>query len=135
MSDNLHLRHEPMGPQFDKWHVEGMPRSAVLHRFTAPDNGPAHDHPFSFHSFVLSGGYVEEVFDRETGSSQLINRTPGESFYIEATHIHRIVHLPDGECWTIIIPYEWEQKSGFWEFREGGTYHRYWDEPDFKRID
>lgn len=129
----LDLREERMGHHFTKWHIGGLPRSAVIHRFSETDNGDPHDHPWGFTSFVIHGGYVEQVFQLD-GTSQLIHREPGQSFYIPAQHIHRIVDLPAGECTTIILPGEHEQTSGFYQFREDGAYHRYWDQPDFQRM-
>ena len=130
----MNLNHEPMSPIFDKFHVEGLPRSAVFHRFAAPDSGPAHDHPFSITSFIVYGGYEEEVFDKLTGKSQLVSHYEGDSFSFPATHVHRITRLFTREVWTLILPGEWEQKSGFWEFREDGSYYRAWDEPEFYKI-
>lgn len=130
----LNLREERMADHFVKHHVEGLPAAAVFHQFSQVDHGDPHDHPWSFTSFVLHGGYVEEVFDRETGSSKLVNHTVGESFYVPAKHIHRIVALPAGECFTIILPGEPEQKSGFWEFSPEGARHRYWDQAEFQRM-
>ena len=129
----MQLRHEPMSPVFDKWHVEGLPIPAVFHRFAAPDLGDPHDHPWSFRSVILTGGYVEEVFDIETGSSRLVSHTVGESFFIEASHIHRIVDLPTGECWTLIMPEGPKlREPGFYQFRQDGAYHRPWHREDFQ---
>jgi hypothetical protein len=122
----MHLNHEPMSPVFDKWHLDGAPFPAVLHRFSEPDMGPPHDHPWSFRSIVLHGGYVEQVFQLD-GTSELVRHEVGDSFHIPAGHIHRIVELPAGECWTLILPGQHERKSGFYDFRPDGTYHRYWD--------
>lgn len=129
----MRLNHEPMGSHFDKWHVEGLPRSAVFHRFTAADLGDPHDHPWGFHSFVVSGGYVEEVFEVD-GSSRFVLRSPGESFYVPAAHIHRLVELIGGECWTIILPGQPERDSGFYQFRDGQAYHRPWHRADFQPL-
>ncbi len=130
----LSLREERMADHFVKRHVEGLPTAAVIHQFNQVDNGDPHDHPWSFTSFVLHGGYMEEVFDRETGASRLVSRTVGESFFVPATHIHRIVHLPEGECTTIILPGPHEQTSGFYQFRSDGMYHRFWHEPEFRLM-
>lgn len=129
----MHLNHEPMSPVFDKWHVGGLPCAAVFHRFSAPDNGPPHDHPWGFRSIVLVGGYVEQVFQLD-GTSELVRHDPGDSFHIKAGHIHRIVELPQGECWTLILPGPSERTSGFYEFREDGTYYRPWHRPEFERL-
>ena len=129
----LNFHEERMSDAMVKYHIEGLERPAVIHRFTSPDFGPHHDHPWPFYSFVISGGYVEEVFDLEDGDTHLVRRSVGQSFYIPETHIHRIVELPNGICETIILPFETKQKSGFWEFRDDGTYHRFWD-GDWEKV-
>lgn len=131
----LDLRREEMSPAFSKWHVGGMPFAAVLHRFSAPDHGFPHDHPWCFQSHILHGGYEEEVFDLHTGKSRMIERLPGSSHFVHASHIHRIPRLLDGECWTIIKPIGPQRReSGFYDFRPDGVYHRFWHEPEFSLL-
>lgn len=122
-------RCEPMSSAFTKWHLDAP---AVLHRFTAPDSGDPHDHPFGFTTQILSGGYVEEVYTLTADggwSVSLHHRWPGTSHHVEATTVHRIVALPQGECWTVIRPGPWERKSGFWRVVDGRAQFRAWDEP------
>jgi hypothetical protein len=123
-----------MSETFTKYHVHGLPRPAVFHRFAEADHGDPHDHPWSFRSFVLVGGYVEEVFHLD-GTREIIHRMQGDSFFIHAEHIHRIIELPAGECWTLVLPQQTERVSGFYQFRDDGTYHRLWHQPEFARID
>lgn len=130
----LTFRHEPMGPHFNKYHVEGLPFPMVLHHFTAPDHGDPHDHPWGFYSYVIYGGYVEEIFDIETGKSFTTQRAKGDNFWIPSNRIHKVVELPMGECLTAIVPGPTEQTSGFYQFREDGTYHRFWHDQNFHRI-
>lgn len=127
--------HEAMGPHFDKWHINGLPFPLVLHRFTAPDHGDPHDHPWGFRSVIERGSYVEEEFDRFTGRAVVIKRCQGDSFFVPMMRIHRIVDLPQGECWTTIRPDVGgpTQKSGFWRFEDGKVWHRHWDSPDWRR--
>jgi hypothetical protein len=129
----LDLREEQMAHHFTKWHIGGLPCAAVIHQFNAVDHGDPHDHPWGFTSFVIHGGYVEQVFQLD-GSAELIAREPGQSFYISAKHIHRIVELPAGECTTIILPGPHEQTSGFYQFRDGRTWHRFWNEAEFHGV-
>ena len=129
----LELHEERMSDAMMKYHLDGLPRSAVLHRFTAPDWGPHHDHPWPLTSFIVSGGYREEVLDRDTGLTSFIDHREGESFSFSSTHIHRIVELFAPEVWTLILPGDWEQKSGFWEVRGNVLWHRFWD-GDWERV-
>ncbi|NTS31316.1 hypothetical protein HQ945_08610 [Phyllobacterium sp. BT25] len=131
----IDLRHEPMSPTFDKWHVGGTPFPAVFHRFTEPDLGDPHDHPFAFRSIILHGGYIEEVYHPERGLIDVIARPPGDSFRIEATHIHRIVSLPGGECWTLMLPERQLRTSCFWQFRDDGAYFRKWHDEEWTPYD
>ncbi len=120
---------EHMSPIFTKWHIPGP---GVLHRFTAPDEGPPHDHPWGFWSTIIVGGYVEEVFDPMTGAATESVRRPGDRFYVPATHIHRIVDLLesdslDGDCWTFIEPGPHERTSGFWRWDDGRAFFKPWN--------
>ena len=132
---DVSLRVEPMSGAFTKWHIDGLPLATVLHRFTEPDHGDPHDHPWPFRSVILSGGYVEEVYHPQKGLVGTLERKPGDSFLIGAKHIHRIVSLPEGECWTLIMPGEHQQTSGFWRFDNGQAFHRFWHEQDFKPVE
>ena len=123
------IRHEPMSPIFDKWHLG---HGLVLHRFAAPDTGPPHDHPFSFISHVIRGGYVEAVY-ADDGSCERVERKPGDQFLIGPNHIHRIVDLLNGECWTVIeVQGEKIHEPGFYEWRHGEMWSRRWFEEDFR---
>lgn len=126
------VRPEPMGPHMLKLHLDP---GRVLHRFTAPDTGDPHDHPFGFTSHVLSGGYVEDVFKPQPDGTHTVNRyqrLPGTSHRVDARTIHRLVELLAPEAWTLIEPGPAEQKSGFYRFDGAGIWHRHWDEPEFR---
>ena len=108
------LRIERMNAHFTKLHL-GDDR--VVHRFGAADGPGAdpHDHPWSFSSTIIAGGYVEEVFslDHPLDPPQVIERRPGDTFRNEAGTIHRIVRLTAPECWTVIRPGAAERTPGF----------------------
>lgn len=127
------VREERMHPGMVKYHIEGLPRAVVIHHFTTTDGGPPHDHPWGFQSTVLAGGYVERVHQLD-GSSETVHRQPDDTFEIAARHIHRIEELPTGDCWTLILPREHEQTSGFYEFREDGAWQRRWNEPEWSKV-
>lgn len=132
MSD---LRIERMNDHFVKLHLGD---GRVAHWFTGADGPDAdpHDHPWSFTSTVLEGGYVEQVFDltRPGDPPQEIERRPGDTFHNEAGTIHRIIRLLERECWTVIRPGPWERKPGFYRFEDGLALRRAWDEPDFRPL-
>jgi hypothetical protein len=131
---------ERMNDAFTKYHLnrEGeapWPFRPVLHHFTQPDYGDPHDHPWSFTSFVMSGGYVEEVFSITNGvwRSEIVHRLPGTSHHVLATHIHRIIDLPEGECWTMVLGGPHERETRFWRFGEH-IESRAWHEHDFRLV-
>lgn len=129
---------EHMNRIFTKYHLnqhgeQPWPFRPVIHHFKGPDTGAPHDHPWSFTSFVLSGSYVEEVYTiAEDGawSMEVVERPAGTSHRVEATHIHRIIELPQGECWTMVMSGPNEREPHFWKFNEKGIYCRPW----FKRA-
>lgn len=131
----VHLvRPEQLGPHFLKLHL--LDRQP-LHYFTAPDTGPPHDHPWPFTSHVLVGGYIEEVYTLHpdgTHTVEVVERLPGTSHQVEAATVHRIIALPAGHCLTWVEPGPAERTSGFYDFRADGTWHRYWHEQEWRRL-
>lgn len=125
---------ERMNGGMVKIHLGTPDKPRVLHWFTHPDHGDPHDHAqFGFWSEVKSGSYIEERY-RLDGSFDRIHRQKGERFYVEPDAIHRIVELPEGECWTMIEPDPHTgQKSGFYQWRPDGLWHRFHD-GDWQRI-
>ena len=123
----------PLG-QLTKFHIRGLPFDAVLHRFTAADEGYPHDHPFGFHTHILAGGYVEEVFEPNKDGTWFSGeriREPGTSHFVRARHIHRIVRLLESECYTLILPLPKEREVRIWRFDETGVASRQWNEAEF----
>jgi len=131
----VRIRQEVMGPHFAKYHIEGLPIPAVLHYITqAEPHADPHDHPWGFTSFVITGGYEEEIFYSD-GTSILESHWYGEKHRISARRIHRIVRLLDGECWTLVLPDPWERKPGFYRWDENGQpLYRPWDREDFQPL-
>ena len=99
----VHL--EQMRPGFDKLHLNrdsqmpGWTWHPVIHRFTTPE-AQFHDHPFDFTSTVLRGSYIEAVYVGERILTR--QRSVGDRFEVKAETRHRIVALPDGECFTFV---------------------------------
>lgn len=117
MSD-FHCEHDHLAPFFNKFRLYG-PWSDKFHlnvnHFSEADSGDEfHDHPFAFTSMIAFGGYVEEILDLSTGLVTTKTRNPGESFLVEANHIHRIARLLSNECWTIFLPEEKTQDVRFY---------------------
>lgn len=126
---------EKMSEEFTKFHFKSLPFDAVMHRFAAPDVGSPHCHPFNFTSHILYGGYIERVYtvyDDDRWTSEIIHREAGTVHRVKAKHIHEIIQLPQGECYTIILPEEKTRDSRFWNFDESFAKSRAWFEGDFK---
>ena len=130
----MEIREERMADHMMKYHVEGLPTQATIHHFTGPDFGDYHDHPYSFTSFIISGGYCEEVLNLTTGNSHKDFHYADESFLIEADHAHRIIEVYGSECWTMILPQAWVKTPGFLRVIDGVVCRRDWDCPDFTPI-
>lgn len=134
---------EQMSAEFTKHHLNPdgaapWPFRPVLHHFTAPDKGGPHDHPWGFTSFVLHGSYVEKVYTPQpdgTWTTEMIHRRAGTAHTVVATHIHELVYLPDGECWTMVLAQPWERESRFWRFDENGIASRAWNEAEFTPVE
>jgi hypothetical protein len=135
------IQVEQMNEIFTKYHLnqhgeQPWPFRPVIHHFKGPDVGNPHDHPWSFTTFILAGGYVEEVYTiAEDGSwsMEVHHRRPGSSHHVQATHIHRIIELPEGECWTMVISGPNEREPHFWKFNDKGIYNRPWFRRTYRR--
>lgn len=98
----------PSCPYLIRWRFETPWGSVRLHHWLGPDDDRAkHDHPWSFTTFVLKGGYVDSSPE---GDEHL--RAPAIK-YREATHQHTVFPDPGG-CWTIIVTGPKIRKWGFW---------------------
>lgn len=120
-----------MSFEFTKYHLEGLPFDAVIHKFTPVDLDPEpHDHPWAFRTFILKGSYVERIWKQNTYTGRWIStehiRRQGTTHYVNANCIHEIFAYPDGECWTIILPEPWERESLIWQFKDGKAYNKSW---------
>lgn len=118
----LTIREEPISDIFTLFHVEGMPVPVKFHRFTDADLSAPHCHPVDFWSTVLVGSYVERVYGICPDGSSIkmdFHRKKGDRFFVKAEHIHQIVSLPDGECWTMTEPGPIRRKWGTWNFDNG----------------
>jgi hypothetical protein len=79
-----------------------------LHQLDAPRWHPngCHDHPWSFLTVLLHGGYLERVGDTYT------RRYPGSIFYRPATHAHDII-TPYGTSWSLVVTTAKKRDWGF----------------------
>lgn len=132
----MEIVKEIMSDVFTKYHIKGLPFDCVIHHFKEPDKGDFHSHPFNFTSHILKGSYIEE--QREINGVGGTNyykyhRQQGTAHKVYCNTIHRIIELPEGECWTLILPEKWQQEPGFYKF-EDVIYKRLWHEKEFKVL-
>jgi hypothetical protein len=101
-----------------------------LHRMDAPDPGlDLHDHPWSFVSIVLWGGYSEErAFARDAPSwAMLAEAFPGSCtrgvtrrrrwLSVRALRLdecHRVTELHGGPVWTLVLRASRRRQWGFY---------------------
>lgn len=87
-----------------RWRLIETPWFGVfLHKICRPDHDRhMHDHPWPFVSFVLRGGYVEQVPCGCTISC-ISARRAGSIIRHAATDLHRIHELLNGPAWTLVL--------------------------------
>ncbi len=109
-----------------------------VHNICSSDSGrDFHDHPFSFTSLILRGGYLEHVPGCRCGNKapyQLWEGNhapgtppcryygPGSVVRRKATDLHRL-DLTNGSAWTFVLGGPYERKWGF-KTPNGWVYHR-----------
>jgi len=104
---------------FEKWHVRGLPFHIAFHVISKPDFGLVHDHLTDIRIMILQGSYWERVYtvnEDMSWSYEDFHRKAGEVRDIKATCIHEILSLPDGPCYTQIMPGPIVHEWGFWNF-------------------
>src|SRR4051812_22430756 len=85
----------------------------MLHKMHRPDDDTCHhDHPWSFITLVLRGGYEEEITQPDGRVLVQMNR-PGVLMYRSAEHTHRISALPKGTCHTLVLRMKKRRHWGF----------------------
>lgn len=100
----------PGCPYVIRWRFETPWWSIRLHHWIAPDDDRAfHDHPWSFVTIVLKGGYLDVS---PTGADYL--RAPAVRWR-PAEHRHTVYPNPHGGAWTIVATGKRRRTWGFWE--------------------
>jgi len=81
--------------------------NVYLHQLNAPNWHPeCHDHPWSFVTFILWRGYLEQVGDK------LYRRRAGSVHYRPADFSHNVI-TPYGTAWSVIVT---TRKTRDWGF-------------------
>lgn len=98
-----------------------FPFNIFLHRFLKSDPDHTHDHPWSYATVILKGGYWEHI-PTEYGplrspdgnlNTKRVWRGPGHFRICSADSFHRIELNPEVECWTLFMPGRQRREWGF----------------------
>lgn len=132
----LDIWHERMSDVMMKYHLgpAANGNALVVHRFTGADTGPHHDHQFDCRSYILHGGYDEEVLHPD-GTVEVRQHRPGGVVDIPHNHVHRIIRLHEADCLTLYeVLGPKVQESGFFEHRSDGMWTRRWHEKEWRKL-
>lgn len=119
----------PTETYLTRWRIIQTPfASLYLHRMDGPDSrADLHDHPWSFLSIILWGGYVEHRLNLHTRIAEFKTR---RHFNImrrdDAHYIDQLLRTP---TWTLLFVGRRRRTWGYWRpmHRKGGWT---WDEFD-----
>jgi len=114
-ADRLTVEGKPATePYLERFYILSTPWLGVyIHRFWASDPDGLHDHPWSSFSWVLEGGYSEEI----AGLLEPAIRQPGSKHLRSAEEAHRVALLPGdepGSCWTLFVRFRRKRLWGFY---------------------
>lgn len=127
----LRLRRADGRIYLDRWGLS-LDRIAgvYLHRMAAPDPGvDLHDHPWTFVTIPLWGGYTEErALSREAQQYAMLaeayptctrgvveERLPRRPRMMRLDECHRITHLSRRTVWTLVLRGPRRRSWGFFE--------------------
>lgn len=106
-------------PYLTRWRIIDSPLFGIfVHKMHRPDASPIlHDHPWSFVSFVLRGGYVEQRRNME------LEYQSGEKWRRHIKHFnvkrlrdaHFIQHLDRTPTWTLVFVGRTKRVWGYWQ--------------------
>ncbi len=98
----------PDCPYLVRWSVETKLGALRLHHWLAPDDARAfHDHPWSFFTWVIKGGYTD------TSPNRADHLASGSWRFRHAHHRHTVCPDPAG-AWTLLVTGPPIRKWGFW---------------------
>lgn len=94
-----------------------FPFNIFLHHFLKGDPDDVHDHPWSYFTLILKGGYWEYIpqFNSEGKKTCEIGkwRGPGHFRLCKPISFHRIELDPSVDCWTLFMPGPQKREWGF----------------------
>jgi hypothetical protein len=96
---------------------DNFPFNIFLHKFLKSDPDDVHDHPWSYATLILKGGYWEWVPQFNSKGERCGEiahwRRPGHFRVSKANSYHRIELDPAITCWTLFMPGRKQREWGF----------------------
>ena len=96
-----------------------FPFNIFLHKFLKSDPDDLHDHPWSYFTLILLGGYWEYT---PTGKHW---RGPGHFRVCNSESLHRIEVEPGVYAWSLFIPFVKTREWGFIKNRKWIPHYKY----------
>jgi hypothetical protein len=94
-----------------------FPFNIFLHKFLKSDPDDVHDHPWSYATLILKGGYWEWIPQFDNDGKKVTElakwRGPGHFRISPATSYHRIELDPNITTWTLFMPGPQKKEWGF----------------------
>jgi len=128
------LDRESAEPYLERYYVflrdrQRFPFNVFIHKFLKSDPDDVHDHPWSYFTLILRGGYYEWIpeFDssgKKAGETRHWRR-PGHFRRCSADSFHRIELDPAVTAWTLFIPGSQKREWGFWVNNTWISHNRY----------
>ena len=90
-----------------------FPFNIFVHKFLISDTDDLHNHPWSYFTFIIKGGYWEETFVDNNTQKEKIKKWWARFFqYVSSDYIHKITLKNNVDCWTLFIPFAMNYKLG-----------------------
>jgi hypothetical protein len=119
---------KPGDPMLHRWRLLQTPWFGIyVHLIYREDLEPVpHDHPWTFWSLILRGGYTEELHERPgSGSARLVTRHQWSVHRFPLHHAHRIVGVSTHpKTVTLVLV---GRKLRVWGFYDGNVWVDYRD--------
>ena len=106
------IRREDGEPYLVRWNLVQLRWFTIkLHKILKSDDACLHDHPWSFLSIILRGGYVEHTEDA-AGNRRVRLCHPYSILFRPAEWRHRLEIYQT--CWTLVFTSRRVRQWGFW---------------------
>ena len=116
------LDREDNEPYLERYYVflkdrKRFPFNVFVHKFLKGDKDDVHDHPWSYSTLILKGGYWEWIPNFNAKGKKIGERVywrgPGHFRRCGANSYHRIELEPGVTAWTLFMPGSQERDWGF----------------------